>query len=356
MDTTTDLFILALDRDAAGTTERVYFAVSHGELASGAAPRRITEILSVEAAGTGRIVVALAPTKTYAEGMGGGTSERSPEDRRFIRSLKSRFPGRVSCALIGQEARAASGSEGPKGFVEFKPAMLKQAPEMLRSCWTKPNRQDYMYLATKTFGLNLVVRVIFMIMPVRTGGLNLLRAAAALTWYQLQDTVFTIFGQTYMRFLGRMTGMLRVGPAYIGDFTFVYVQLCFFEFLNRLVLGPLGMNPLVYTWHGMGLIFLNIIQGMVSGGPLIPAINKMRRAGVISHSTMMHFYQLSSLTMQFGLFASFGYQKFYFLLTTGTLVLSWGSYALFSLFFQDEPGVTDRDLATRLDAAARLAH
>ncbi|MBI3566069.1 MAG: hypothetical protein HY079_12800, partial [Elusimicrobia bacterium] len=171
--------------------------------------------------------------------------------------------------------------------------------------------------------------------------------------YQLQDTVFTVFGQTYMKFLGRMTGMLRVGPACIGDFSFVYFQLCFFEFLNRLVLGPLGMNPLVYTWKGMGLIFLNIIQGMISGGPLIPAINKMRRAGVISHNTMMHFYQLTSLTMQFGLFASFGYQRFYFLLTTGTLVLSWGSYALFSLFYQDRDAAPLAPaLASRLDAAA----
>jgi hypothetical protein len=190
---------------------------------------------------------------------------------------------------------------------------------------------------TKTFGLNLAVRLFFTIAAVRRGDLPVLRAVASTSWYQLQDTIFTVFGQTYMKFLGRMTGMLRIGPAYIGDFTFVYVQLCFFEFLNRLVLGPMGENPLVYTWNGMALIFVNILQGMISGGPLIPAINKMRRAGVIKHSTMMHFYQLTSLTMQFGLFASFGYQRFYFLLTTGTLVLSWGGYAIFSIFYQDLP-------------------
>jgi hypothetical protein len=166
-------------------------------------------------------------------------------------------------------------------------------------------------------------------------------------WYQLQDTIFTVFGQTYMKFLGRMTEMLRVGPLYLGDFTFVYVQLCFFEFLNRLVLGPLGENPLVYTWHGMALIFANIIQGMVSGGPLIPAINKMRRSGVIGHSTMMHLYQLS---------ASFGYQRFYFILTSATLVLSWGSYAVFSLFFADPPAApADPALAAKLDAAAAVS-
>jgi hypothetical protein len=72
---------------------------------------------------------------------------------------------------------------------------------------------------------------------------------------------------------------------------------------------------------------------------------------------MMHFYQLSSLTMQFGLFASFGYQYFYFLLTTGTLVLSWGSYAVFSLFFQDPPSKqADPEMASRLENLAKLAH
>src|SRR5206468_7679731 len=124
-----------------------------------------------------------------------------------------------------------------------------------------------------------------------------------------------------------------------------------FEFLNRLVLGPLGENPLVYTSKGIGLIFLNILQGMISGGPLIPAINKMRRAGVISHPTMMHLYQLTSLTMQFGLFAAFGYQRFYALLTGATLLLSWGSYAVFTVGYQDPPfeTVSEQDAA----AAAR---
>jgi hypothetical protein len=346
--TPTDLVILALDRGE-GAPKRAYYAATGAELAAGTAPRPLNGELEC----AGRVLVALTPTRTYAEGMGGGTSERSPEDRALIRRLAARFPGKVDCALLDQSAQARTDDSGPRSLVEFKPDMLKEAPRLLRECWTVPNKQDYAYLATKTFGLNLVVRVVFMILPVRTGGLNLLRAAAALTWYQFQDTVFTVFGQTYMKFLGRMTGMLRVGPAYIGDFSFVYWQLCFFEFLNRLVLGPLGMNPLVYTWHGIALIFVNIIQGMISGGPLIPAINKMRRAGVISHSTLMHLYQLSSLTMQFGLFASFGYQRFYFILTTGTLVLSWGSYAVFSLFYQDAPaGALEPALAARLDAAA----
>ncbi len=342
-----ELVVLARDLDESGAPARAYFAC-----AEGFAPQRL--ISASDAPDAAAVLFIIAPTKTYSEGMGGGGAERSPEDRAFWRTLSSRFGGRASCALV-EDAGGASAS-GPRAFVEFHPDMLRRAPELLKENWTAPNRQDYMYLVTKTFGLNLVVRLFFTLKAVRAGDLPVLRAVASLSWYQFQDTIFTVFGQTYMKFLGRMTGMLRIGPIWLGDFSFVYVQLCFFEFLNRLVLGPLGENPLVYTWHGMGLIFINIIQGMVSGGPLIPAINKMRRAGVISHSTMMHFYQLSSLTMQFGLLASFGYQYFYFLLTSATFVLSWGSYAVFSLFFLDPPRrAADAALAERLLAATALA-
>jgi hypothetical protein len=341
-----ELVVLARDLTENGAPVRAYF-----ECAESAEPKRISSPDQLSDAPSVRFIIT--PTKTYSEGMGGGGSERSPEDRAFWRALEARYAKAV-CAL----AHGAKGDEqsGPRSFLEFHPDMLRRVPELLREQWTVPNRQDYMYLVTKTFGLNLVVRVFFMILPVRSGGLALARAAAALTWYQLQDTIFTVFGQTYMKFLGRMTGMLRVGPIWLGDFSFVYVQLCFFEFLNRLVLGPLGQNPLVYTWSGMGLIFVNIIQGMVSGGPLIPAINKARRAGVMSHSTMMHCYQLSSLTMQFGLLASFGYQYGYFLLTTATLILSWGSYAVFSVYYQDPPRLSaDAAQADRLLAATALA-
>lgn len=339
-----ELVVLARDLDENGAPVRAYFAFE-----GDAAPKRVASAADLSDASS--LLFILTPTKTYSEGMGGGGSERSPEDRALWRALVSRYGAKASCALA--DGAKDDGPAGPRPFAEFHPSMLKNAPALLREQWTVPNRQDYMYLATKTFGLNLVVRVIFMIMPVRSGGMALTRAAVALFWYQLQDTIFTVFGQTYMKFLGRMTGMLRVGPLWLGDFSFVYFQLCFFEFLNRLVLGPLGMNPLVYTWHGMALIFINIIQGMISGGPLIPAINKARRAGVMSHSGMMHCYQLSSLTMQFGLFASFGYQKFYFLLTTATLVLSWGGYALFTLFFLDPPRkAADPALTQRLLAAA----
>ncbi|MBI3563931.1 MAG: hypothetical protein HY079_01895, partial [Elusimicrobia bacterium] len=163
-----DLVILALDRGAAAPA-RAYYAVTGAELAAGAAPRALDG--TVECAG--RVLVALTPTRTYAEGMGGGTSERAPEDRALIRRLARRFPGRVDCALLDQSAGAQDAGAAPQTFFEFKPDMLKEAPRLLRECWTVPNRQDYAYLATKTFGLNLVVRVVFMILPVRTGGLNL---------------------------------------------------------------------------------------------------------------------------------------------------------------------------------------
>lgn len=348
-----DLVVLAVDKGG-DAPQRAYFAATGAELSAGGKPRRITSADGLECAG--RLLVAIAPTRTYAEGMGGGSAARSPEDRRLIRDLVRRFPGRVVGAAIGSEGHPPTETGGERAFVEFKPEMLREAPALLKSCWTTPNRQDYMYLVTKTFGLNLAVRLFFTVAAVKRGDLPLIRAVASTSWYQLQDTVFTVFGQTYMRFLGRMTGMLRVGPVWLGDFSFVYVQLCGFEFLNRLVLGPLGENPLVYTWHGMALIFLNILQGMVSGGPLIPAINKMRRAGVISHPTMMHFYQLTSLTMQFGLFASFGYQRIYTLLTTATLVLSWGSYAIFSFFYRDLPApAADAALSEKLQGYAAKA-
>jgi hypothetical protein len=223
--------------------------------------------------------------------------------------------------------------------VHFDWQLLRDAPKILKECWTVPNKQDYFFLGTKTFGLNLAVRLYFAHAAVAAGSLPLLRAVLSTGWYQAQDSMFTVFGQTYMKFIGRMTGLLRIGPGYFGDFLFTYVQLTTFEFLNRLVLGPIGENPLVYTWHGMALIFSNIFMGMISGGPLIPAINKMYQAGVINHSTRMVLYQLASLTMQFGLFATFGFQHIYSVLTWGTLILSWGAYAFFTVFFKPKPGV-----------------
>ncbi len=315
----------------------------------------------------GRIVFAVYPTRTYSEGFGGGMfTEIAPEDRSVIRGLKRRFPGRVDCVKIplsatslfesiedyfsgveekarySEERAASAGKAEKRRIAEASPApvafdagYIRNMGDIFKSCITKPNRQDYMWLVTKTFTLNLAIRLFFVVRSVNAGELAVSRAVISTSWYQLQDAVFTVFGQTYMKFLGKMTPMVKLRNAAVGDFVFVYIQLCSMEFINRLVLGPLGMNPLVYTLHGMGLIFANILQGMISGGPIIPAVNKMRKVGVISHSTMMHFYQLASLTMHFGLFATFGFQQFYAILTGAVLVLAWGSYLIFSTMFED---------------------
>ena len=331
-----------------------------------------------------RVMVILYPTRTYSEGFGGHMfSDLAPEDRRMIRKVMQRYQARTDCYQVhlkdtnvfpqlagflqSDEEKAKYRDEkethaerraqaaAPKtGLVEFDLKFLTGVKEIFKSCMTRPNRQDFFYLATKTFGVNLAVRTAFAAKGVLHGDLPLMRAVLATSWYQIQDIVFTIFGQTYMKFLGRMTGMFRVYRAYIGDFMLVYFQFCFLEFLNRLILGPIGENPLAYTWKGLALIFINNLQGLISGGPLVPAINKIRKAGVISHSMMMHMYQLGSLCFYFGLFASFGYQRIYFLLTTSVMVFAWGSYLVFSTYFKDPVfvAIEDGGMVKRLDAAA----
>lgn len=314
--------------------------------------------LPVEPPLGGSVYVFITPTRTYSEGFGGdGTSDIAPEDRALIRSIKRRHAARLICVKTGSKASAAESREeqSSRSLVAFDWKYMANIKEIFKSCMTRPNRQDYIYLATKSFGINLVVRVAFAGKAAMSGQLPVFRAVAVTSWYQLQDVVFTIFGQTYMKFLGKMTGLLRVGRAYLGDFFFVYFQMVGFEFLNRLVLGPIGENPLVYSWKGLSLIFVNILQGLISGGPLTPGINKMRRAGAISHSTLMHLYQLGGLTLQFGLFASFGYQKIYACLTGGTLIFAWGSFLIFSNFFPD-PEFVALDDAQTLAKVASLIH
>lgn len=277
----------------------------------------------------------LWPTRTYSEGMGSSApADISPEDRAVLRALRRAAPG-LACYKVSEGGGGTAAAAPAQAAFGFDPAYLRDMARLFRESMTVPNRQDYTWLVTKTFTFNLAVRLFFVTKAVNSGELPMLRAVLSTSWYQLQDAVFTVFGQTYMKFLGRMTGMVRAFNAPVGDMVFVYFQLCFFEFLNRLVLGPLGENPLVMTPAGLALVFVNILQGMLSGGPLIPAVNQMRRVGVISHPTMMHLYQVTSLTMQFGLFAAFGYQRFYALLTGSVLVLSWGSYFVFTTFYKD---------------------
>ena len=326
--------IVAKDAGTPAAPERRYYAGAPGALKLWTPGTPLPD-----GAGSGASVY-IWPTKTYSEGMGSSApADISPEDRAVLREARRRR-GTLTCFKVADAssaAAAAAAAAGRAGAFAFDGGYLRDMSRLFKESMTTPNRQDYLWLATKTFSFNLAIRLFFVTKAVKSGELPMVRAVLSTSWYQLQDAVFTVFGQTYMKFLGRMTGMLRVFGAPVGDMAFVYVQLCGFEFLNRLVLGPLGENPLVYTPAGLGLIFFNILQGMLSGGPLVPAVNQMRRVGAISHPTMMHLYQVTSLTMQFGLFAAFGYQKFYALLTGSVLVLSWSSYFVFTTFFKDPP-------------------
>ncbi len=381
--TTVDAFVvIAIDIKTDAGFERRYFACSGGMLDS-KTPKGVTRAADLPIETSGRIKVIVYPTRTYSEGMGGGMfTEIAPEDRSVIRGLERRFPGRVDCVKVplgktglfasldnyfkNDDERAAyeeqraivpaeDSSEDKDGaWLAFDGGYIENMSSIFKSCMTKPNRQDYMWLVTKTFTLNLAIRMFFMVKSVGSGDLPMMRAVVSTSWYQLQDAVFTVFGQTYMKFLGKMTPMVKIKNAAVGDLVFVYIQLCSMEFINRLVLGPLGENPLVYTVEGVGLIFVNILQGMISGGPIIPAVNKMRKVGAISHSTMMHFYQIASLTMQLGLFAAFGYQTFYAILTGVILVFAWGSYLFFSTMFKEPTfgSIEDEETLSAVDLFA----
>lgn len=369
-------------KDTTETTyERRYFVCSGADFLAGKKENIVTiqkhKILTKETEtffkhvsaeqSQNKVYFIIYPTRTYSTGFGGNLfTDVAPEDRMVLRELRSHFANNIEHLKVSlkdtdivaslpnylanegekkkfadeqksfQCAEESIHDEKVKRFpIGFDTHFIKNMGEIFKSVMTRPNKQDFFYLYTKTFGINLVVRVLFAAKGVQGGDLPMHRAILSTSWYQLQDIVFTIFGQTYMKFLGRMAGMLRVVNVYIGDFLFVYIQFCFFEFANRLILGPIGENPLVYTWQGIGLILLNNLQGLISGGPLTPAINKIRRSGVISHSTMMHFYQLGSFCFYFGMFATYGYQWIYTLLTSSVLIFAWGSYIVFSIYFKD---------------------
>ncbi|MBI3552277.1 MAG: hypothetical protein HY077_07145 [Elusimicrobia bacterium] len=272
-------------------------------------------------------------SKSSVPGAWGAASHQAVEVSAPRREEASAQP----LAAAPGQSRTKEAPAVSRRFIEFNAQYLKDIKSIFAASKTKPNRQDYVYLLTKTFGINLIIRTAFAVKGVHDGQLGLVRAVASTSWYQLQDALFTVFGQTYMKFLGKMSGMLRIGRAKLGDLLFVYVQLVASEFVNRLVLGPLGENPLVYSAHGIGLLLLNNLQGMISGGLLVPVINKMRDAGVISEKTSNNLYQLASLTMHLGLLATFGYQHVFTILTTAIMILSWSLYIGFSFFYKGKP-------------------
>ncbi|MCB9655808.1 MAG: hypothetical protein H6729_16910 [Deltaproteobacteria bacterium] len=372
--------------------ERRHFICSGAEYLSGnlTSPKEITAASVLLDANQGlfkhigkgdgpdKVFFVLYPTRTYSTS-DDLFSDIAPEDRKLIRKIQGRYPQENAVQYFKVPLSQANVFERMSGYLgdekelqQFRAQQIAVPPKkpdqqfpvafdisvpakvipILKSCITKPNKQDWFYVYTKSLGINLVIKLAFATFGVLKGTLPLYRAIITTIWYQSQDVFFTVFGQTYMKFLGKMSRMLRVGRGYFGDLMFTYIQFSCFEFINRLILGPVGENPLVYTWAGVGLILFNNLQGLIAGGPMTPAVVRVRRSGVISHKTMMHIYQLGGLTFHFGLFASFGYQTIFTVLTTSLMVVSWGTFLTFSIFFKDPPFQEAKGEATveRLDA------
>ncbi len=222
----------------------------------------------------------------------------------YLANDKEREQFKTQQAESSKPSEPKEPEEGPCLEIGFYPSIPRNIVPILKSCITRPNKQDLFYVGTKSLGLNMAIKITFATVNVLNGSLPFVRAICSTVWYQSQDVFFTLFGQTYMKFLGKMSRMLRVGRGYYGDLLFCFVQFSCFEILNRTILGPLGENPLAYTWAGIALILSNNLRGMISGGPTTPAIIRARRSGAISHKTMMHIYQLCGLTFHFGTFAS----------------------------------------------------
>ena len=151
-----------------------------------------------------------------------------------------------------------------------------------------------------------------------------------LAWYQAQDAVFTLYGKSYLNVLTRMADVLKISGARVGDIVFLYVQLCASEFLSRLLLGAVGDTPGALTVAGVTFILINVLQGMVSAGPIVPAINQARRMGAVSENNSVHLYQLSGLTIHVGLLSTFGHQVMHAWLTAIIFILSWSAYLIFA--------------------------
>ncbi|MDE2293568.1 MAG: hypothetical protein KGL53_15915, partial [Elusimicrobia bacterium] len=231
------LVLVAKDFEKDGAPERRYYAGKGEGPFQAWTPGRPFPVSGTN----GKAYVYVFPTRTYSEGLGSDKpADLAPEDRAMIRAARRQHGGELTCYKVSPDGAAAAGGEAPKKRARplaFDSGYLTHMKRLFVESMTKPNRQDYTWLATKTFSFNLAVRLFFVVKAVRGGQLPMLRAVLSTSWYQLQDAVFTVFGQTYMKFLGKMTGMVRVFEAHVGDMVFVYFQLCGFEFLNRLVLG-----------------------------------------------------------------------------------------------------------------------
>ncbi len=203
---------------------------------------------------------------------------------------------------------------------------------VLLSQYTPPGRDEYFYLLFKASFINLAVRSYLILNSFFKGEVPLYMACLSLVWYQMQDCLFTLHGQTYMRFLAKINESVKIFHLNCGDLIFVMNMLFVLELSNRLLLGPVGNNPPAYTLKGIALIWLNMVQGMVSAGPIDPAVNKLKESGLISHAAAMHLYQLLGFTLLFGLLGTFGYQKLHAVITTAQLIISFTVYIFFTIF------------------------
>ena len=203
---------------------------------------------------------------------------------------------------------------------------------ILLSLYIPPGRDEYFYLMFKASFINLAVRSVLVLNSFAKDEVSLHMACISLVWYQMQDCLFTLHGQTYMQFLAKISESIKLFHLNCGDIIFVMNMLFVLELSNRLLLGPVGNNPPAYTLKGIALIWVNMVQGMVSAGPIDPAVNKLKESGLLSHAAAMHLYQLLGFTLLFGLLGTFGYQKLHAVITTAQLIISFAVYIFFTIF------------------------
>lgn len=245
---------------------------------------------------------------------------------RALNNIHSRMPLCLQC-VSRNETSIVVGSSQKKWF-EFNYHIFTNMWPILMSCRTMPGKDEFYYVLFKSCAINMSMRTYFILDFVHDGDVELIYGTLSLVWYQFQDVFFTLFGQTYFKFLSQVSDMIKIREARVGDFFFTMAMLFVMEWSNRIILGPLGDNPSALSPAGVALVFFNLVEGMISGGPVDPAINKLRESGLISHRTAMHIFQIAGLTLLFGLFATFGYQKLYDILMGVQFTLATSVYVM----------------------------